>query len=91
LPNLDEQMSQIRASLEGKDAAEAVNLRYTNLRLMEIQEDYAQALAEMARADAHRAAALAALERVATKYRSVVQQFHLPGQPPVEEGRTAGT
>lgn len=59
-----------------------VNLQVANLRLMQIHEDYHQALHEMLTADQHREQAVKLFAQVAADYRAALQQFHLPPGPP---------
>lgn len=67
---------------QGASTPDQVNLLYTNLRLLEIQEEYDRALEAMLVADEHRRQALNSMRKVASEYRAAIEQFHLPQTPP---------
>lgn len=67
------------------DSVDPVNLRFTNLQLLVINEKYERALREVLAADVHKQNALALLQQAAAEFRATVEQFHLPATPPDDD------
>jgi len=75
-------LEQERSSTPTTGAEQLTNLRYANLRLMQISEDYERVMSQLLAADQYRQDLLSTLAKIAANYRAVVQQFHLPDVPP---------
>lgn len=66
------------------DQLDRVNLQFANLRLLEIQEKYEHAMRLLSDADNLRRRAQDTLASISAEYRSIIEQFLLPGHPPGE-------
>jgi helix-turn-helix protein len=70
IKELENRVRLLENRVSNGSAGDPVNLRFANLRLLEIQEEYGKALA--------------ALQKITANYRDVVEQFHLPVTPPID-------
>lgn len=72
------------AESSADDQSDRVNLQFANFRLLEIQEKYEDAMRLLSQADDLRRRAQDTLASISAEYRSIIEQFLLPGRPPGE-------
>lgn len=84
LDDIERRLRRLEATSAGttRNSPGLVNLQFANLHLLQAQEGFDQVIGHLLAADEQRRSAQGALADIVTRYRSIIQQFHLPDTSP---------